>query len=70
LNNAIAEAVSKPEKKVAESPKKVAAEAIAFVIGPIKESIPATLAITPVASIVLPIKKADVGAPLNPIVQV
>lgn len=73
LKNAIAEAVSKPAKKAVESPKKIAADAIASIISPFKEALPATLAVTPVipvsGSSPAPVKKQEV-APANPVAAV
>lgn len=69
LKNAIAEAVSKPAKQAVESPKKIAADAIASIISPVKEALPATLAVTPVIPVSLPVKKQEV-APANPIAAV
>ena len=69
LKNAIAEAVSKPSKQAVESPKKIAADAIASIISPVKEALPATLAVTPVIPVSLPVKKQEV-APANPIAAV
>jgi hypothetical protein len=43
----------------AESPKKMAAEAIAQIMGPVKEIMPATLAVTPASPVIMaaPVKK-------------
>ena len=69
LKNAIAEAVSRPAKQAVESPKKIAADAIASIISPVKEALPATLAVSPVMPVGLPAKSQEV-APAAPIAWV
>ena len=50
----------------------MAAEAIAQIMGPVKEIMPATLAVTPASPVLIaaPVKKYEIAAPANPIVQV
>lgn len=70
LKNAIEAVVTKktPEVKPAESPRKVAADAIANFVSPV--SVPATLAVSPVSPAALQKQHEITALASNPIVQV